>query len=461
MARVNKKPQPLFTHEGAKAKHITPEQALRRSTMCCLLWEREFYESGEAIADRISELVGKCDPKFVAQLAVGLRNDMKLRHAPLWVANSMLKYTATKNYVADVLHEVIQRPDELCEFLSLYWKKGKTPIAAQVKRGLAKAVTKFNEYQMAKWNRKTEIKLRDVFQLIHPKPLNEEQGAMWGRLMEGTLATPDSRETALSSGRDQKTEWTRLLQENKLGAIALLGSLRHMTDCGVDEGLMRTAIQKMSTDKVLPFRFISAARHAPHLEDVLEQSMFKCLESQPKIPGRTVLLLDHSGSMDQPLSAKSELTRSDAAIGLALLMREVCEEVLIYTFSRQLVRIPPRHGFALRDAIMKSQVMRATFLGTAINAIYSKSAVTLSNKHMMTEVVFPGQGLNPDRLVILTDEQSNDPVPAPQGVGYMINVASNVNGVGYQPWVHIDGWSEAVVAWLREYEAAGFTKETG
>lgn len=460
MARTNKKLQPLFTHQGAKAKHITPEQQLRRATMCCLLWEKTFYEDGVAIADRIADLVGKCNPQFVAELAVGLRNDMKLRHTPLWVANSMLKHNATKGYVADVLSEIIQRPDELCEFLSLYWKNGKTAIAAQVKKGLARAITKFNAYQLAKWDKDTEVKLRDIFMLVHPKPLNKEQEVLWGTLLAGKLPVPDTRETALSSGRDPKEEWERLLQENKVGAIALLSSLRHMTGCGVDEGLIRKTIQSMHTEKVLPFRFITAARYAPHFEDALEQSMFKCLEGQPKIPGQTVLLLDHSGSMKQKVSLKSELTRSDAAIGLAMLLREVCEEVIIYTFSRQFVRIKPRRGFALRDEIIKSQPMMATFLGGAVKAVYSPDDVRVLNRHNMAEAAFSGQGLKPSRLIVLTDEQSDDPVPAPNGLGYMINVASDKNGVGYQPWVHIDGWSEAVVSWLREYEACVFTKET-
>ena len=36
-----------------------------------------------------------------------------------------------------------------------------------------------------------------------------------------------------------------------------------------------------------------------------------------------------------------------------------------------------------------------------------------------------------DRLIVITDEQSHDSVPAPRGKGYVINVASNRNGVGY------------------------------
>jgi len=34
----------------------------------------------------------------------------------------------------------------------------------------------------------------------------------------------------------------------------------------------------------------------------------------------------------------------------------------------------------------------------------------------------------------------------------MINVASNKNGVGYGPWARIDGWSEAIVEYIRTLE---------
>ena len=34
----------------------------------------------------------------------------------------------------------------------------------------------------------------------------------------------------------------------------------------------------------------------------------------------------------------------------------------------------------------------------------------------------------------------------------MINVASARNGVGYGPWVHIDGFSEAVLRFIVEHE---------
>jgi len=57
-----------------------------------------------------------------------------------------------------------------------------------------------------------------------------------------------------------------------------------------------------------------------------------------------------------------------------------------------------------------------------------------------------------DRMIVITDEQSHDRISGPRGRGYVINVASARNGVGYGPWVHIDGWSEAVLEYIREAE---------
>ncbi len=57
-----------------------------------------------------------------------------------------------------------------------------------------------------------------------------------------------------------------------------------------------------------------------------------------------------------------------------------------------------------------------------------------------------------DRIIVVTDEQVHDSVPAPAGKGTMINVASYKHGVGYGKWTHIDGWSESVVEFIRSLE---------
>ena len=436
------------THNGAPAKHITPEMELIRSVYNCLLWEDEFYENGETISKRIARLVPQVDPVVVQTIACTARDKMKLRHVPLWVALHMLQSPNHRPLAADTLAHIIQRPDELSEILAMYWRGGRKPIANQLKKGLARAFGKFDEYQLAKWDKPKEIKLRDVLRLVHPVPADKAQAALWKRLKEGTMATPETWEVLLSAGHDKRKVWEGLLKENKLGALALLRNLRNMQQAGVPLDMIRMGLANMNVSKVLPFRFIAAAQFAPGLEPEIEQAMFKALTSFEKLPGLTTLLIDVSGSMFQRMGGKSDLQRIDAACGLAILLREICEEVAIFTFSRQFVQIPPRRGFALSDAITKSQNHLATFLGAATKAVYSKGIITADRGRVSLQ----GVNLDPDRLIVLTDEQSDDPVPAPQGLGYMINVASNKNGVGYGDWVHCDGWSEAVVNWISSLE---------
>src|SRR6476661_3359134 len=406
------------THEGAPAKHISAEQELRRSVLACMLWEDQFYEDGVAIAGRIRELVPKVAAEKVAALAVEAREKMKLRHAPLLLVREMARLSTHRQLVAETLLRVVQRADELSEFVALYWSEGKQPLSAQVKKGLAGAFTKFDEYALAKYNRASPVKLRDVLFLCHAKPVDAAQAELWKRLVAGELATRDA--------------WERLLSENKLGALALLRNLRNMTEAKVDEQLVRTGLYRMKTDRVLPFRFIAAARYAPQWEPELEKAMLRSLEGQARLPGKTVLLVDVSGSMDAPLSRRAEMRRNDAAYGLAVLLREIADQVSIYTFSDKLVRVPSRQGFALRDALNASQPHGGTYLGRALDEIDEKY----------------------DRLIVITDEQSHDAVPNPKARGYVINVASFQNGVGYGKWIHIDGWSDSVIEYIRAAEPA-------
>ena len=424
------------TFEGAPAAAMTDEQALRRSVLACMLWEDEFYESGVTIAERIRTLVPKVEAAKVAALAVEARTKMKLRHAPLLLVREMARLPTHRALVAETLVQVIQRADELAEFLAIYWAEGKAPLSGQVKKGLAAAFTKFDEYALAKYDRANAVRLRDVLFLCHAKPVDTAQAELWKRLIAGELTTPDTWEVALSANSISKREnWERLLLERKLGALALLRNLRNMQQAGVDEALVLTALDAMRTERVLPFRFLAAARYAPQWEEGLERAMFRAVAGAEKLPGRTVLLVDVSGSMVAPLSRKSEMLRTDAAYGLAVLLREVCEKVVVYTFSDGAMRVPPRRGFALRDAMETSLRHGGTNLGAALQFVENEA---------IREPY--------DRIVVITDEQSADRVPAPTGRGYMVNVASAKHGVGYGKWTHIDGWSEAVIEYIRELE---------
>lgn len=371
----------------------------------------------------------------VAAIAVQARTDMKLRHVPLYLARELARLPEGRKYVRTLLPRIIQRADELAEFVSLYWKDGRQPLSAAVKKGLAEAFTQFSAFELAKYNRDGKVKLRDVLFLCHAKPKDEEQAKTFKQLVDGTLPTPDTWETAISAtkGEGKLEEWTRLLTERKLGGLALLRNLRNMREVGVNQNLIRAAISQMKVDRVLPYRFIAAARVVPDFEPELEAAMYRCLTGVEQMDGRTALLVDVSDSMDGTLSEKSDMTRLEAACAMAILLRQM-GEVDVYTFSQDLKKVPPRRGFALRDAITTSQHHGGTYLGQALNTF--------------------SRDLNgATRTIVITDEQSHDATPAPPTKrGYIINVASYQHGVGYGPWVKVTGWSEAIVKYIQEME---------
>lgn len=433
------KSTPIYTHEGGKAVNVNDYQKLRRSVLSSLLFENSFYEDGVSIAERIKNLVPKCNPEQVQQLAIEARTKYKLRHMPLFLTRELARNPNSRYVVADTLVNVIQRADELAEFLSLYWADGKQPLANSVKRGLARAFTKFNELGLAKYNQNNAIKLRDVLFLCRAKPIDKEQANLWKRLIENKLETPDIWETELAAGQgvNKKESWERLLAEDKLGALALLRNLRNFKENNVNEDLIINALNRMKVERVLPYRFIAAARYYPGLEAQLEQAMFKCVENYSKVNGKTVLLIDVSGSMDHRLSNKSDMSRLEAACGLAILARELCPNVKVYTFSRELIEVPNRRGFALRDSIINSQAHRDTFMGDAITGLNNLEGY--------------------ERLIVFTDEQSAQTVPNPLSQNaYMVNVSNEQNGIGYRNnWTHIDGFSEAIFDFIVEMEQWG------
>jgi 60 kDa SS-A/Ro ribonucleoprotein len=438
MTKMNvwKRMFPAKTHEGAVAQRVDARRELRRTVLTCLLWEDTFYEKGNDIAKRIAELVARNKPEDVAALACEARDKMQLRHVPLFLVRELARRKGAGRLVAETLERVIQRADELAEFVALYWKARKEPLSAGVKRGLAAAFTKFDAYQLAKYDRESTVKLRDVLFLCHAKPKNAEQAAVWKKLVENTLESPDTWEVALSAGKDKRETWERLLREGKLGGMAVLRNLRLMLAAGVAPKTVAERLEK-GIARALPFRFVTAARHAPKLEEAIEKAMLKGIAGFETLPGVTGLVVDVSGSMNYRLAKKGETTRMDAAAGLAILLREKAEEFRIATFSDTCVALPSRRGFALRDAIVGSQAHSGTYLKRALT--------TLQAWNDWRDV---------DRVMVITDEQSHDGIlSAWTKKAYVINVAPYKSGISYgNGWTHIDGWSERVLDYIAAIE---------
>lgn len=419
------------TFEGGPALPTSsPIRELRRAVASCLLWEDNFYESGEEIGARIRKLAAQCDPTDVVKLAVEARTEMNLRHAPLWLITGLFGRKDPVVGLSDGVAAVIRRADEPGEILAMYRKATKSKaFPAALKRGIAKAFVKFDAYQLGKYNRKVEFGLKDVLRITHPKPQDEAQAALWKSVIDGTLASPDTWEVELSTGKDKKATFERLIGDGKLGYLALLRNLRNMVDSDVNPALVRNAIEaRKGAHNVLPFRYVAAARHAPRYEPSLDKALIASIENMPHFLGETIVLVDVSGSMNEKLSGKSELTRADAAATLASI---IPGHVRVFTFDTSVRELAPRKGMA-GVAEIKRRVGGGTYLGAAVEHVNQ----------------FPH-----DRLIVITDEQSADTVREPRAKhAYMINVAGYRHEVGYGKWTRISGFSENVLRFVRENE---------
>jgi len=448
------KPKMTFNSVGTPVKQISAEKQLRRLTLAHMLWEKQFYVDGKTAADQLAAVVSKCDPKLVQETAIEARTRFKLRHVPLFLLRELARTGSLK---ADALTEAIQRPDEMSEFLALYWKDGKSPISNQVKRGLAQAFTKFNEYQLAKWDKNSAaVSLRDVMFLTHPTPGNQEQEALFKKVANKELETPDTWETELSAGGDKRETFTRLMQEKKLGALAFIRNLRNMEQSGVEEKLIRGYAAAVDVSKVLPFRFIAAKQHVgARFHNMLEDMMMRSLAQHSKLKGRSILVIDVSGSMGQSISSKSDINRLEAAASLAILAREICEDVVIFATAgddgrrkHATVEVPSNlRGFALADYFDSSELRRKVGGG----GIFLVQCMDYIAEHVSGDV---------ERILVFTDEQDtggrgfepHKAVRLANGKNYIFNVGSYQNGINSGAWQTVTGFSEAVLEYIEAFE---------
>ena len=268
-------------HEGALAWRMTPEWELYTTVVTTMGVEDKFYEGGEERVRRIADLVRKVEPEFVAQLAVYTREEMHLRSVPLLLLVELANCHQGDSLVSRAVGRTIQRADEITELLMCYlWRTGKSDLSGlscQLRKGLAEAFNKFDEYQFAKYNRMNrKVTLRDALALVHPKPKDDRQADIFRKIKSDTLETPVTWETELSAvgqrhfdSKEEKEEakrevWRKLVQSRRIGYMATLRNLRNMLGLGMDDETMQMVCdyiadpEAVRKSKQLPFRFLSA-----------------------------------------------------------------------------------------------------------------------------------------------------------------------------------------------------------
>lgn len=316
---------------GGTAFSMKPELELISGVLTTFLKD-EYYESSSDRMARLKQLIAKCDPKFVANLAVFARKEFHLRSvshlllaelsfiknkrsvSPLLLAELPFiknKDTVDAEIVRNAIIDSAERVDDLTEIVSYCLSKyGKLP--KQVKRGVRRALFKFNRYQLAKYKAEGKsVSLVDLFNLVHPNPnfATDEQKLAWKDLIEGNLKQEETWENELSAGAG-KEGLEKLILEGKMGYMALLRNLNNLIKYGVGENVIDAVVAKLTNpheiakSKQLPFRFYTAyvnVKGNRKLTDAVAQAMEIAVHNAPELEGKTLIALDVSGSMSSHL----------------------------------------------------------------------------------------------------------------------------------------------------------------
>lgn len=432
------------------------EALLRRLVLANLLWENLFYVDGKAVADEIKRLIPLVEPMAVARLAIEARYAQKLRHTPLFIAYQMTLYPEHKKYVKDVLGSVVTRADMITDFLALYEKEGGKSLTKGTRLGLQLAFRRFKEYHFAKYaGKKSAWSMSDAIRVIHPTPENEAQSALFKAVRAETLKPADTWEVALSTGKNAKETWERLISEGKLGALAFLRNLRNMESAGVQKAVILYGFEHIDPGMLLPINFFAAAEAVPGWSKQIEDMMLRSLGNMPTLPGTSVLVIDVSGSMGNKLSGESKFNRMEVASMLAVLANEVCQFCQIWvTAGDDGARVHKtemvtgkNRGFSLADEIIRS----ARYMGGG--GIFTRQALA-HIKERWSET--------PDRIIVFSDSQDIDAargdrrLPVPFGKwNYIVDVSAEKRGINYKGvWNggEVSGWSEKFLTWIAANE---------
>lgn len=458
-------------HEGGLAFKVTPELELVQRCCAAMIGEPKFYaKSGADDLRVIRALSENTNTDFLLSLANYTRHAMKLR------TSAILLYTLAamrgaehvtanrKSNVREYGPKVLARADEPSEALGawLALHGGKKAWSRAFLKGIADALEGFDEYALAKHDHAgAAIKLRDVIQIVHPKPADEERAALYKRALEGTLKTPETWETKLSAskGSDKKGAWNDVA--GKMGLMALVRNLRNFEQQKAEDAI-KIAMDKLRNGEIvrksrmLPFRFLEATNHVSdmRLQDALRDAVDLAVGNMPKWPGKTAIFIDLSGSMEWArVSGKSKMTLKRIAALMGAMSLHMSDDARVYGFACTHKHV----ALSKRDSILSNaQKIEKTDVGCATNAYLPMEDVLI-------------KGLEFDRIVVFSDMQTYDSSGYGRGIAqawkqykrrFPKTVLFNVNLAGYgtahipknEPnVVHMTGWSEGVIDFISKF----------
>lgn len=445
-SRVTSTGRVLRTYQGGRGQERDARSELFLLAVADMVSQKTFYEDGADRDDRFARLVRELavtDPAWTAGLLGWLRGEGNLRTASIVGAAEYVKARLDAGATdgpanRQVVASVLRRPDEPGELLAYWTSTYGRAVPKPVKRGIADAVRRlYGGKALLKYDTASRgYRFGDILNLVHAAP---DPGKPWqGELFQYALdrrhnpdtAVPPASNRVLTAHRElmalpvaerravvasdggaerlaaagmtwealagwlqgpmDKVAWEAVIPS--MGAMALVRNLRNFDEAGVsDEVAARVAARisdpvEVARSRQFPFRYLAAYQHAPSLRwsYPLEQALGHSLANVPALPGRTLVLVDRSGSMFYSrMSDRSELNRADAAaiFGTALALRAADADLVEFGTSSNRVRF--RGGESVLKILGRFGDLGGTNTTEAVRRHYRKH----------------------DRVLIVTDEQ--------------------------------------------------------
>ena len=446
VSRVTSTGRVLRTYEGGRGRERDARSELFLLAVSNFVSQQTFYETGADRDDRFLRLVRELavtDPEWTAGLLGWLRGAGNLRTASVVGAAEYVKARLDAGATdgpsnRQVVASVLQRPDEPGELLAYWTAMYGRNVPKPVKRGVADAVRRpYHGKALLKYDTASKgYRFGDILNLVHaaPDPDKPWQGELFRHALDRRhhpdTAVPPASDHVLSAHRElmalhvedrravvtaeggaqrlaeagmtwealagwlqgpmDKAAWEAVIPS--MGTMALVRNLRNFDEAGVsDEVAERVAARisdpaEVARSRQFPFRYLAAYQHAPSLRwsYALERALGHSLANVPALPGRTLVLVDRSGSMFwSRLSDRSELTRADAAaiFGTALALR--AERADLVEFGSTSDRVKFRRGESVLKVLDRFGDLGGTDTTEAVRRHYKKH----------------------DRVLIVTDEQ--------------------------------------------------------
>lgn len=420
-------------HQGGEGFLRTPKAELFFAAASNFV-EDTFYESSQDRSIRIRKLVSKVavdDPIWMAQFVNWLRNKANLRSVSLQIALDAAKVMVDNGIAGSrsIVTSAMARADEPGEALGYWFANYGKRIPAAVKRGIADGARKlYNVKSIMKYDSKSaSFRIGDVIQLTHPNPKNADQDKAFKFALDrlynnaDAISEVDSRsfdaatlnahlkagtlkdfvresgmtwENVASAIGTSKEMWEQLYPT--MGYMALLRNLRKFIDAGVDRRVLNAIAKRIANEdnvkasKQLPFRFWSAydeLKHTNFFSRELEDALDISTANIPALKGKTLILVDVSGSMTWHTSKHTKRSYMDTACLFGAVLAKRADDADLFTFDQGVYRTPFTKSmgvFSIVNDMYKTG--GGTSLAHAVRNTYNKSY---------------------DRVIVLTDEQHN------------------------------------------------------